>query len=235
MAQKTCPDCKARVPRELSECPHCGRRMRPPPAPGPAPPRARHRWRDRALLVAAAICVLLVIWLIAATVPESEARARQREVAVATSLAALRDLRAVEEALHRRTGSYGGWLDRLDTLPGAPPGEMDGLLFVRKSTDGQAWIATHSLYDARVECGQLVRNGPETAWSRDLWESHPWLIPNAPPRCRKSGLPWVFLHWAGVGYLTLPDQPAPRSTLTTLSRRAMNRDPNSAAPFLSGW
>lgn len=200
MARKTCPDCKARVPRDAAECPGCGRRMRPRPAH--AATRHGSPLRRRAILTLGALLAAAAVALFVLLVPDSAARTRKRQAAMDTILAGLRDLRPAEEAFYRRVGQYGGWLDHLDTIPGMPrEARAGGDLLVHSSADGQAYLAEYAIWDGRVACAVLVRRGPSTASTRvpgnDGWN----LRPNAPPRCRKTDPPWLWLHWAGIGYL----------------------------------
>jgi hypothetical protein len=161
-------------------------------------------------VVLAGVFIAMVSWLTITTVPESPARARQRQLGMEKALVSLCIIRTAQQRYHRANGRYAGWLQLFREEWPSTPAESEARWhdYYRTSSDGQAYISVQRWFDYGAECAEVIRNGPETAASRALdtgsWE----LTANTAPRCRKTGFPWQWLHWAGIGYLDDPEMGA---------------------------
>ncbi|HEU4557346.1 MAG TPA: hypothetical protein VFS20_05830 [Longimicrobium sp.] len=204
MARIICPDCETHVHRAAAECPGCGRPLQPERTDGPA--RRKLRRRDVAAVVLAILFIALVSWLTITFVPDSEERARQRQVGAEKALVNLPIIRAVEERYYRVTGRYAGWLDLYAQVSAdSVEREAERYSHTEVSSNGQAYISVQTFFREGVACAQVVRRGPETPSTQTL-DTGSWsLVPNGPPRCRKVDFPWISLHWAGIGYLDIPE------------------------------
>lgn len=199
----TCPDCEARVSPAVPECVRCGRPLRAREAKAETPAGPVGMRRGIKLLVLGWGFLLMVAALFLTTVPETEGRARRRQLGMEKALAGLRIIRTEEQRYHRAHGRYANWLSLYEGRWAATPAESEARRYYRLHTsdDGQTYISIQRWYKHGAECAELVRHGPETAASRALYTGSWELVPNAPPRCRKTGFPWESLHWAGIGYL----------------------------------
>ena len=125
----------------------------------------------------------------------------------------VRDLRAevnVTAELQRfysgRSGEYAGSIYELeDVISGYQTSAWSGISrevrFHTSSTRKSVLVVAARDGEGRVECARLLRSEDELDDglypSPGVWR----LEPNGDIRCRRRGLPWSLLHWAGLGYL----------------------------------